>query len=156
LLRAVSGSSIVDLHNTITLYAIENMRHLLAPKEYGHMLASWIEYVGDKSVELFPIDRKSDVPENYGQFYQIFSGVDAGRTVNHLAGLLDTDLKRRQMGQFLIKALCQHYNGEYNPHFINGLGASLWLVGRYWNQPNIALTGLHQYISFLYDAGAVD
>jgi hypothetical protein len=114
------------------------------------MLTSWIEYVGDKRVELFPLERELDVPEDYGQFYRIFSDLDASETVNSLAGLLDTDLKRRQMGQFIIKGLCQRYKTDYNPHFVTGLGSIMWLIGRYWNQPDIVLTGLHQYISFFY------
>ncbi|MDQ1279208.1 MAG: hypothetical protein QG670_468 [Thermoproteota archaeon] len=151
LLCAVSGSSIVDLHHTITLYAIEQVLHLLTPREYEYMLASWVEFVGDKRLELFSTDRKFDAPESYSQFDRVFSGFDAIETVNCLAALLSSDLKRHRMGRFIIKGLCEHYTGEYNPHFITGLGAVLWLIERYWDQPNVALTGLYQYIDFFYN-----
>jgi hypothetical protein len=48
MLKAVSGHGIVNLHHTITRYAIERVRHLLSHEEYVHMLNSWISFMGDK------------------------------------------------------------------------------------------------------------
>ena len=57
---------------------------------------------------------------------------------------------RKRLGRFLIKGLCDLYQGDYNPHYVTGLGAALWMVGRYAGHPSLVSNVLHQYIGFLF------
>ncbi len=48
ILRSTTGSSFIDIHHTITLYAIERARHLFSRPEYAHLVASWLDWMGEK------------------------------------------------------------------------------------------------------------
>ncbi len=48
LLRATSGRGIVNLHHTITIYAIEHVRKFFTEEEYNHMIGAWIRFMEDK------------------------------------------------------------------------------------------------------------
>jgi hypothetical protein len=53
-------------------------------------------------------------------------------------------------GRFLLQGLCDRYQGDYNPHYLTGLGSALWVVDQYRHQPNIAVNGLYQYLDFFF------
>jgi hypothetical protein len=151
LLRAASGLGIVNLHHTITLYAIERTRQLLKPREYDHILTSWTEFMGDKEAEPFsPDDFRTENMHNYEEFYQIFRRLDVKPAVACLSTMFDTESSRRQLAHFLIKGVCDFYQGDYNPHYLTALGSVLWVIDRFWNQMPIALTALYQYIDFFF------
>jgi hypothetical protein len=57
---------------------------------------------------------------------------------------------RQQLGRFLIKGVCDKYQGNYNPHYLTGLGSALWVIDQYWNQPPIATNALYQYLDFFF------
>jgi hypothetical protein len=57
---------------------------------------------------------------------------------------------RKQLGHFLIKGVCDQYQGNYNPHYLTGLGSALWVMDRYCNQPQIVLNALFQYLDFFF------
>jgi hypothetical protein len=46
--------------------------------------------------------------------------------------------------------VCDQYQGNYNPHYLTGLGSALWVVDQYWNQSPIAINALFQYIDFFF------
>lgn len=48
ILRATCGQGIVNLHHTITRYALERVRHLFTGEEFNHMLSVWDEFMGKK------------------------------------------------------------------------------------------------------------
>ncbi len=149
LLRATSGSGIVDLHHTITLYAMERTREFFSKEEYNHMLEMWIAFMEDKKAERIAVDSpRLDTPVSYPRFYETFSRLEAQPTVAIATGMIGSPKGRRQLGRFLIKSLCDKYQGNYNPHYLTGLGSTLWVVDRYWDQEPIALNALFQYLSF--------
>jgi hypothetical protein len=149
LLRATSGSGIVNLHHTITLYAVERTRQFFSKEEYNHMLEVWTAFMDDKKAEPIALDSpRVDPPANYPRFYETFSGLEAKPTVAIAAGMIGSPTGRRQLGRFLIKSLCDKYQGNYNPHYLTGLGSTLWVVDRYWNQESIVLNALFQYLTF--------
>jgi hypothetical protein len=39
--------------------------------------------------------------------------------------------------------------GSWDPHYLTGLAAALWVVNHYWNQPPIAINAPAQYVDFL-------
>jgi hypothetical protein len=57
---------------------------------------------------------------------------------------------RRQLSRFLIKAVCDQYQGNYNAHNLAGFGSALWMVDQFWNQPPVAVSALYQYLNFFF------
>ncbi len=150
LLRATSGRGIVNLHHTITRYSVERVRHLLSKREYAHMVACWIEFMGAKRAEPpFPVSTEEAVGD-YHHFYPYFSKREEKPVLASLAGMISSEEGRRQMGRYLIKGLCDLYRGNYDPHYLTGLGSLLWVVDHFWNQPSIALNALRQYVNYFF------
>jgi hypothetical protein len=151
MLQAVSGLGIVSLHHTITRYAIERVRSLLTPEEYAHMINSWIDFMGEKQTEPITLKRKSmKAVDKYSQFYDIFSRLEVEPTVECLAGMLTTSIGRQRIGRFLIKGLCDLYQGDYDPHYLTGLGSVLWVINSYWREGSIAISAIYQYLDYFF------
>jgi hypothetical protein len=77
--------------------------------------------------------------------------MDAKSVAANAGGMIASSQGRQQLRRFLIKALCDKYQDNYNPHYITGLGSALWVIDRYWNQGPIALNALFQYLDFFFD-----
>jgi hypothetical protein len=149
--RATSGRGIVNLHHTITLYAIERTRQFFSQKEYDHLIQAWIAFMGDKKVDQAVLDLpRTDPPKDYKQFFEVFSKLDAESTVALSRGLIVSEEGRRQLGRFLIRGVADLYQGNYNPHYLTGLGSVLWAMGKYWNQPPEVMNALFQYLDFFF------
>lgn len=152
LLRATSGSGIANLHHTITLYALERVRRLFSREEYNHMIGAWIAFMKGKEAKQVGADRPGMEPTaDYMRFYETFSRMEAKSVVASVAAMIASPEGRRQLGRFLIKGVCELYQGNYNPHYLTGLGSALWVVDRYWNQESIAMNALFQYLDFFFD-----
>jgi hypothetical protein len=152
LLRAASGRGIVNLHHTITLYAMERVRHLFSAEEHDQMIASWVAFMGDKRPEPVTLEtRGMTPPADYERFYEIFSELDAGSVVASVAGMMGSEPGRRRLGRFLLKGLCDHYRGDYNPHFLTGLGSALWVMEHHGSRADIAVNALFQYVDFFLE-----
>ena len=150
LLRATSGFGIVNLHHTITRYSVERVRHLLSEKEYSHMVACWIEFMGTKRAEPPSLVSTGEVAGDYNHFYEYFSNREEKPVLASLAGMISSEESRRQLGRYLVKGVCDLYQGNYDPHYMTGLGSLLWVVNHYWNQPPIALNALRQYVNYFF------
>jgi len=149
--RATSGRGIVNLHHTITLYAIERTRQFFSQEEYDHLIQAWIAFMGDKKADQAVRDHpRMDPPKDYKQFFEVFSKLDAKSTVALLRGLIVSEEGRRQLGRFLIRGVADLYQGNYNPHYLTGLGSVLWVVEKYWNQPLVVMNALFQYLDFFF------
>jgi hypothetical protein len=153
LMRATSGLGIVNLHHTITVYAMEQVRHFLDKDEYAHMIEAWISFMGNKKLEPVNVgDLKGKPVTHYDPFYEVFSPMEAKPLVAMAAKMTTSPQGRQDLGRFLIKGLCDKYNGNYNPHYLTGLGSVLWVVDRYWSQTALAINALFQYVSFYFDS----
>jgi hypothetical protein len=152
LLQTTKGGGIVNLHHTITLYAMERVRYLFNKAEYRHMMSALTAFMGKKDGKHPEIDIPGSAqPTDYSSFNKTFSGMDA-RSVTALAmGMIPSSQGRRQLGRFLIKSLCEAYEGDYDPHYITGLGSALWAIDRYWNQDSVAMNALYQYLDYLFN-----
>ena len=149
--RATSGRGIVNLHHTITLYAIERTRQFFSQEEYDHLIQAWIAFMGDKKADQVVLDHpRTDPPKDYKQFFEAFSKLDAKSTVALLRGLIVSEEGRRQLGRFLIRGVADLYQGNYNPHYLTGLGSVLWVVEKYWNQTPVVINALFQYLDFFF------
>jgi hypothetical protein len=151
LLRAASGRGIVNLHHTITIYAMERVRHFFPAREYNQLIASWVAFMGNKQPE--PVDMKpagSSPVLDYTPFFETFSNLDAKRTLQLLVEMMGTDKGRTMMGRYLIRGVCDLYQGDYDPHYITGLGSALWVVNGYWKQRQIAVNALYQYLDYFF------
>jgi hypothetical protein len=151
MLRAVSGRGIANLHHPITRYAIERVRNYLNQEEYGHMVSAWVEFMGDKGEEeVHFTDIKPESMEEYDRFYERFSKLDAKRLVASLREMFSTEEGRHKIGRFLLQGLCDRYQGDYNPHYLTGLGSALWVVDQYRHEPAIGVNALFQYLDFFF------
>jgi hypothetical protein len=150
LLRATSGNGIVPLHDTITRYAIERVRHLLNEAEYAHMIICWVEFLGAKIAEAPPAAPHVESALDYEGFYGSFSKRQVQPVLVFLTGLVRSEEGRRQLGRFLIKGVCDQYQGDYNPHYLTGLGSALWVVNRYHDRPAVVANALRQYLNYFF------
>ena len=149
--RAVSGRGIGPLHHTITLYAIERSRHFLDHQEYDHALTMWNKMLGDKTEKLIPVNEVASLPlPDYDTFYQTFLESDPIKILDVAKKSLDSEDERKRLAQYLTKAVLQSYNGHYNPHYLTGLGAALWVLDRFHQHPDVVLSCLNQYLDFFY------
>jgi hypothetical protein len=149
LLRATTGRGIVNLHHTITRFAVERVRHLLSDAEYSHLIACWVDFLGGKdaaSPEIEPSIKINDYPE----FYRYFSKREEGPVLASFAGLIPTEEGRKRLGRYLVRGVCDLYQGNYDPHYLTGLGSALWVVNRYWNRSSVALNALRQYLNHFF------
>jgi len=148
LLRAASGGGIVELHDTITIYAIDRVRHLFTEAEYAHLVRSWIEYLKEKDAREVECAR-SAAAGSFDDFFREFSPLDVERAASAAAALLPTDDGRGRLARYLIRGVCELYDGNYNPHHITGLGSLLWLLDR--RPPHaVMVNGVHQYLSYFF------
>lgn len=149
-LRAVSGGGIVNLHHTITLYSLDRARTWLKAEELAHMQEACASFMGEKQASPVELEMaEASLPTDYETFRAAFLGLDAPATVALMGGLATRE-ERRRLGRYLIKAVCDAYRGDYDPHFLTGLGAALWVMERFRGEPAIACKGLLQYITYFY------
>jgi hypothetical protein len=151
LLRAASGRGIVNLHHTITFYAIEQARPLVSDNEYHHMVQAGIEFMGEKDEE--PVkadDLESKDCKDYMAFFEQYSKLEIGPVANCLAGMTTSTQRLPVLGRFLVRCLCDLYHGEYNPHNLTGLGSALWFANRYRNYSGLAVNALYQYVDYFF------
>ncbi len=148
--RAVSGTGIVALHHTITLYAIERCRNLFTNEEYEHLLTSWASMMKHKRVELLQYAGDSTELSAYRDFASLFTSKEPGLLSPFIAGSLTSAGKRRQLGYYVTRAVIEAYNGQYNPHSITGLGSALWMMETFSAFPGIVINGWLQYLDFFY------
>ena len=149
LLRSTSGSSFMDIHHTITLYAIERSRHFFAREEYEHLLQRWMAFMGKKEERLVSVDMKAGTTADYATFFNVFSRLEPGGALAAAVPMATFD-GRKQLGRFLVRGLCDLYQADYNPHYVTGLGAALWVIEGHWNKPPVVTNVLHQYLGFLF------
>jgi len=149
LLRATSGFGIVNLHHTITRYAIERVRHLLSEAEYAHMIDCWVEFLGDKRLEEPPATAGAKATD-YDSLYRSIVQSEELSALSCLTGLIATPEERQQLGRYMLKGVCDQYQGNYNPHILTGLGSALWVVNRFHNRPLIAANALRQYLNYFF------
>ena len=151
LLRATSGLGIVNLHHSITWYSIERVRKLLTPEDYAHMVNAWVQFLGDKREEKV-ISEEGEVPfvGDYDRFYKIFSDMKPAPVTASSIRIVASEAGRNKLGRFLIQAVCDQYQGDYNPHYLTGLGSILWILEHYWKDTPIATNALYQYLDFFF------
>ena len=149
--RAVSGTGIVALHHTITLYAIARCRHLYDHLEHDHLLTMWSAMLGQKKEELYPVNEFPSNPlTDYPHFYQLFLQSDPIQILPVAKKALDSSNERKRLATYLLRAVLQSYNGQYNPHYLTGLGSTLWIIEQFHQYPEIVLNGLNQYLDFFF------
>lgn len=149
LLRATSGLGIVNLHHTITWYAIERVRQLFTQEEYSHLANTWVRFLGDKREENVALEEgEAEVREGYDRFYKMFSEKQPGPVTASLIRMIASEEGRNKLNRFLTQAVCDQYQGDYNPHYLTGLGSTLWILEHYWRDTPIATNALYQYLDF--------
>ena len=151
LLRATSGLGFVNLHHTITWYAIERVHKLLTQDDYRHMADHWVRFLGDKREEKVTLNGgEGKVVEDYDRFYKMFSEMKPGPVTASALRMIAYEEGRHKLGRFLIQAVCDQYQGGYDPHYLTGLGSTLWILENYWKDTPVATNALYQYLDFFF------
>jgi hypothetical protein len=147
--RSVTGAGFIDLHHTITLYAVERVKAFFSPAEVDHLFAAWVAFMGNKQADLrsFPSRGKTD---DYGRFYGSFSQLDVDITMDMIGGMIASQDDRSRLCTFLIAGVCDLYQEEYDPHFLTSLGSLLWMINTYHENADIVLNALFQYLGFFF------
>lgn len=134
------------------LYAIERVRELFTKEEYEHLLRAWISFMGEKEIEKIVLDGQ-EMPSqaDYDLFYETFSRLETKTFMPLLFAMVRSKQKDAEIKCFLIKGICDLYQGNYNPHFLTGLGSALWLIERHgWEHP-IVVNELFQYVDYFFN-----
>lgn len=149
--RASSGRGFLNLHHTITGYAVARVREFFTPAEENHLWRAWIEFLENKKEEKVTLeDAEPGDWEDYDRFYAAFSAGKAKSLAGSFQNKIGSEEGRRRIGRFLIQGLCDQYQGSYDPHFLTGLGSCLWILGRYWSNQPLATRVLIQYLDFYF------
>ena len=148
LLRAASGGGIVNLHHTITIYAIDRARRLFSLGEQNHLVRSWIDFLGEKEAKPVATDGEiAGSSAEYSSFLETFSRRTPGEVLSALPGpRSETD--RSTIANYLIRTVCDLYQGDYNPHHLTGLGSLLWVLDSFLDRTDLATTALYQYLDY--------
>jgi hypothetical protein len=147
--RAVMGSGFVDIHHTITIYAVERMKTHLTSEEYEHMVASWVRFMGDKHSEL-PMPETTTPIDDYSRFFETFAHLDEEEVLRSAGAMVSSSADRLRLSSFLVTAVCDLYQGEYDPHYLTGLGAMLWVLNEYSRDVHLSQNALRQYLAFYF------
>lgn len=149
-LRAVSGGGILNLHHTITIYACERARPLLAEEEHRHLVGSWVRFLGEKTAS--PVVVEPDAGDaTYEEFRALFRRRDPLALARKTGGWIASDEGRARLVRYLVRALCAEYGGTYNPHHFTGLGSLLWALEAWEGEYELASNALHQYLDYLFE-----
>ena len=150
-LRSVSGRGIINLHHTLTGFAMDRMRHLFVADEYSHLTRAWTTFMGDKKEEVLRFDESSGPPTSEEIFREVFDKRKAEPVLRFLSKYLPAKEGRRTLGRLIIKGVCRLYQGNYDPHYLTGLSSALWVMEKFWDHPSIASNGLFQYLDFYFE-----
>jgi|MudIll2142460700_1097286.scaffolds.fasta_scaffold00515_2 hypothetical protein len=151
MLRATNGKGFVPLHHTITRYAVERARRFLGREDYHHMVNAWIDFLGDGGEEKVSLEGAASEPaKEYDQFYKTFSTLKTKPVVASLSGMIGSQEGRQKIKRFLVQGVCDKYQGAYDPHYLTGLGSTLWVLDQYWQDPRLVTNGLVQYLDFFF------
>jgi hypothetical protein len=116
------------------------------------MIGAWIMFMEDKKLRLVMLDSlKTELQGDYNRFYETFSTLEAKSVVASIQEMIASRQGRLELGRFLIKGLCDRYRGDFNPHYLTGLGSALWVADRCWKQALIVVNAFYQYVDFLFD-----
>jgi hypothetical protein len=117
------------------------------------VINAWIQFLGEKREERVTFDKGSVVEgmEDYNRFYEMFLELKASPMAESFRRMMDSEEGRHRVGRFLTRGLCDKYQGNYDPHYITGLGSTLWLLDHYWKDTLIATNALYQYLDFLFN-----
>ena len=108
--------------------------------------------MGDKKLKLVMLDPpKTEFQGDYNRFYETFSTLDAKSVVTSMQEMIASPQVRLELGRFLIKGLCDRYQGNYNPHYLTGLGSFLWVTEHFWKQTPVVVNSFYQYVDFLFE-----
>ena len=115
------------------------------------MLTMWLHMMDNKRKKLRPVEEFTAVVlPGYPGFYSVFSQYDPEQVLNMVKGALGKEADRSRLGYYLIKAVLQCYNGQYDPHYLTGLGSALWILNTFHDHPDIVMNGLLQYLDFFF------
>lgn len=149
MLKATTGRGIVNLHHTITFYALARVGNLFSKEERLDLLCAVVRFMKGKAAEpIAPPNPEQAPPRDYTQFHSVFSGRDLKSAFSALARIPRTEQGRHKLGRLLIRGVCDLYQGDYDPHFLTGLGALLWVLREYPDQEELSQKALFQYLDY--------
>ncbi len=145
--RAVTGTGFVDIHHTITLYAIERAGSFFEPGEHDHLVAAWSAFLADKEIEPHVFASSGRIDE-YAEFHRVLALRDADVMLERVGGMLGSTEDRTRLCAFLVAGVCDLYQGEYDPHYLTGLAALFWVINTFYDDTALVGNALYQYLAF--------
>jgi len=105
--------------------------------------------MGDKKAEPRSFASGGNIAD-YDRFYHSFSKLDEDAVQDLTGEMISSPEDRSRLCSFLVRAVCDLYQGDYNPHYLTGLGSLLWVVNTYNFDPGLVRNALHQYLGFYF------
>ncbi len=65
-------------------------------------------------------------------------------------GMIGFPIDRSLLCAFLVTGVCDLYQGEYDPHYLTGLGSLVWLINTYHHNAGLVQDALYQYLGFYF------
>jgi len=87
---------------------------------------------------------------DYARFRESFSQLDADLMLDLAGGMIGSPIDRSRLCAFLVTGVCDLYQGNYDPHYLTGLGSLLWLTNTYHHNAGLVQDALYQYLSFYF------
>jgi len=151
MVRATSGTGIVNLHHTITFYALDRVRSLFTDEEYGYLCAAVVRFMGDKGAQHMATGVvPRDPPVDYAEFFKTFSSLNTEFAMSSVWRMASSKSGRQELGRYLVKGVCDLYQGDYDPHFLTGLGSLLWVLEKYPGEEAVCRNAVYQYLDYFF------
>jgi hypothetical protein len=113
------------------------------------MIGEWLLFIGSK--QAMPLSfATSEKIEDYSGFHSSFLNLDAKLMVDLTGGMIASPDDRFRLCRFLCTAVCDLYQGDYNPHYLTGLGALLWVINTCHYDSGLVQNALYQYLAFYF------
>jgi len=115
--------------------------------------ATWIDFLGRKDPEPPPLITPHHT--NYDSFTDYVRNGKGPEALSTAMGMLcpaEGPQVSAGLGGYLIGAVCDLYSGDYDPHFLTGLGSALWVADSNRHRPDIASNALRQYLNYFISA----
>lgn len=114
------------------------------------MVHAWARFLGDKQAEPRSSMTNGKIGD-YAQFRESFSQLDANLMLNLIGGMIGSPSDRSRLCSFLATGVCDLYQGNYDPHYLTGLGSLMWLINTYHHNVGLVQDALYQYLGFYFE-----
>lgn len=130
LLKATSGTSIIDIHHMITFYIFQSWETASWNPDTTPPWVKLHDWIGDKKIDaqrqIRAVEQKSViVPESYRHWQYIFSGKNREAIINSATAILNESYEKAC--DWFFRVYADYDSPDWDPHYFTSLYAALEL-----------------------------